>query len=109
MTIAERIIQLRTGKGYSTNRLSQLAEIAQATLREIEIGKKSPNITTLEKICNALEISLAEFFNTEPETLLPDQQWEYEDLPAHIQQEIDLIKEFVLYRHGIKRPPHNAR
>lgn len=109
MKIAERIIQLRTIKGYSTNKLSQLAEIAQATLREIEIGKKSPNITTLEKICKALEISLADFFNAKADNAPADRQKEPDDLPEHIQKEIDLIKEFVLYRHGIKRPPQDMQ
>nr|WP_092072008.1 helix-turn-helix transcriptional regulator [Dendrosporobacter quercicolus]NSL48703.1 helix-turn-helix transcriptional regulator [Dendrosporobacter quercicolus DSM 1736]SDM35360.1 DNA-binding transcriptional regulator, XRE family [Dendrosporobacter quercicolus] len=109
MTIAERIIQLRRIKGYSTNKLSQLAEIAQATLREIEIGKKSPKITTLEKICKALEISLADFFNSTADDVPANQRKEPDDLPEHIQKEIDLITEFVLYRHGIKRPPQDTQ
>ncbi|BBB92699.1 MAG TPA: helix-turn-helix transcriptional regulator [Methylomusa anaerophila] len=105
MTIAERIIYLRREKGYSTNKLAQLAEIGQATLREIEIGKKSPNITTLEKICKALEISLADFFTLESDTItINHNNDEMDDLPEHIKQEIDLIKEFVLFKHGIKKP-----
>lgn len=98
MIIAERIIQLRTEKGYSTNKLSQLAEIAQATLREIEIGQKSPNIITLEKICNALEISLADFFSEDKES----DGSKTDDLPADAKKELDLFKEFLFYKYGIK-------
>lgn len=100
MIISERIIHLRTEKGYSTNKLSQLAEIGQATLREIEIGKKSPNIITLEKICKALEISLSDFF-------LEDNAHDNNDLdnlPADAKKELDLFKEFLLYKHDIKKP-----
>jgi len=105
MNISERITQLKIEKGYSTNKLSQLAEIGQATLREIEIGKKSPNIITLEKICKALEISLADFFSCESDTLAANRDDnEMDNLPDHIKKEIDMAKEFVLYKHGIKKP-----
>lgn len=99
MIIAERIVHLRTEKGYSTNKLSQLAEIGQATLREIEIGKKSPNITTLEKICKALEISLSDFFLEDKE----QDNNEIDLLPADVKKELELFKEFLLYKHGIKK------
>lgn len=98
MIIAERVIQLRTEKGYSTNKLSQLAEIGQATLREIEIGQKSPNIITLEKICNALEISLADFFSEDKES----DTSKIDTLPADAKKELDLFKEFLCYKYGIK-------
>jgi transcriptional regulator with XRE-family HTH domain len=100
MTIAERIIQLRTKKGYSTNKLAQLSTIGQATLREIEIGKKSPNIVTLEKICKALEISLADFFSDGVSTSLNTNN--DIDLSDDIKKELELVKEFVLYKHGIR-------
>lgn len=103
MTIAERIIHLRTEKGYSTNRLSQIAEIGQATLREIEIGKKSPNIITLEKICKALEISLSDFFVEDDTIPATHDDNEIDNLPDHIKKELDLAKEFILYKHGIKK------
>jgi len=98
MIIAERVIQLRAEKGYSTNKLSQLAEIGQATLREIEIGQKSPNIITLEKICNALEITLADFFSEDKES----DGSKIDELPIDAQKELDLFKEFLCYKYGIK-------
>ncbi|WP_371379260.1 helix-turn-helix domain-containing protein [Sporomusa aerivorans] len=103
MNTAERIIQLRSMKNYTTNKLAQLAGIGQATLRDIEIGKKNPNITTLEKICQALDISLAEFFTEpQPNPVIREENEKYE-LPDEVKKEIALIEEFVLYKHGIKK------
>lgn len=103
MNTAKRIIQLRTEKNYSTNKLAQLAGIGQATLRDIEIGKKNPNVTTLDKICQALEISLAEFFTeAKPAPLIREDHEKY-NLPEEVKKEIALIEEFVLYKHGIRK------
>ncbi|MCC5464119.1 helix-turn-helix domain-containing protein [Pelosinus baikalensis] len=103
MTTAERIIHLRKKKGYSTNKLSQLAEIGQATLREIEIGEKSPNIITLEKICNALQISLSDFFAEDDIVDTRQNDDEIDNLPDHVKKELDLAREFILYKYGIKK------
>ncbi|RYD07182.1 hypothetical protein N752_00945 [Desulforamulus aquiferis] len=62
MDISLKIVQLREQKGYSTNKLAKIAGVGQSTLREIEIGQKQPTVYTLDKICYALGISLAEFF-----------------------------------------------
>jgi transcriptional regulator with XRE-family HTH domain len=69
MDVAERIIKLRIEKKYSANKLSKLAGIGQSTLNDIERGLKQPTIPTLENICIALGITLAEFFSFENEDL----------------------------------------
>jgi len=72
---AKRIIELRTQKGYSTNRLAKISGMAQSTLRDIEIEGKQPTIPTLELICKGLGITLADFFSDE-----------VSDVPAHINE-----------------------
>ncbi len=62
MDVVERIIQLKDKKGYSTNKLASLAGLTQSTLQSILSNKNLPTIPTLEKICNALDISLSAFF-----------------------------------------------
>ncbi|MQL53623.1 helix-turn-helix domain-containing protein [Desulfofundulus thermobenzoicus] len=57
MDIANRIVQLRKERNYSTTKLAKLAGIAQSTLREIEIGNTSPTWDTILKLCKALEVS----------------------------------------------------
>lgn len=62
MDIAARIIELREARGYSTNKLAKLAGVGQSTLREIEQRIKHPTVATIERICTALGITLADFF-----------------------------------------------
>lgn len=63
MTISELIKQYRIAKNYSVNKLANKAGISQSFLRDIELGAKNPSIETLSYICDALNISLADFFN----------------------------------------------
>lgn len=63
MDFYKRITYLREEKGITVNRLANLAGISQSFLREIELGVKKPSIETLSYICDALEISLKDFFD----------------------------------------------
>ncbi len=63
MELHKRITYLREQKGITVNKLANLAGISQSFLREIELGNKRPTIETLSYICDALEISLKDFFD----------------------------------------------
>ncbi|MGM9970298.1 MAG: helix-turn-helix domain-containing protein [Anaeroplasma sp.] len=63
MNVSKRIIELRENKKMSTNKLANIAGISQSYLRDIELGKTSPTIEKLEYICDALNITLYDFFN----------------------------------------------
>lgn len=65
MDVRQRITSLRKEAGITTNKLAKLASVGQSTLSDIESGKVKPSIDTLEKICQALGISLSEFFSDE--------------------------------------------
>ena len=62
MNVAQRIIFLREKRGITTNKLANLAGISQSHLREIELGQRNPTVETLSYFCDALGISLEEFF-----------------------------------------------
>lgn len=62
MDIGKHIKYYRTLKGYSVNKLANLSGISQSYLRDIELGNKNPTVDTLSYICDALNISLADFF-----------------------------------------------
>jgi len=62
MDVGKRIIELREKRGISTNKLANLAGITQSYLRNIEIGKTNPTVEMLEYICEALNISIRDFF-----------------------------------------------
>ena len=65
MDIGKRITFFRTAKGYTTNKLSVAAGLSQSFVRDLELGNKKPTIETLSYICDALDISLKDFFDEE--------------------------------------------
>ena len=97
--IAIRIIDLCKEKSITINKLADLSGLTQSTIDSIVSGKsRNPQIVTLYKICEGLNISLSEFFSedTEPNTSKIDA------LPSDAQKELDLFKEFLCYKYGIK-------
>ncbi len=61
----DRIYQLCRERKITPNALSYLCGIPQATLKSILNGEsKNPGIVTLKKICDGLEITMMEFFDT---------------------------------------------
>lgn len=70
MDVGARITSLRTAKHYTVNKLATLAGISQSYLRDVELGNKNPTVEVLSYICEALGISLSDFFNDETEQKL---------------------------------------
>jgi HTH-type transcriptional repressor of puuD len=64
MNVALRLKSLRKDRNLSQYRLAKKSGVSQSFLSTLESGQKTPTIDTLEKLCNALGISLSEFFNT---------------------------------------------
>ncbi len=65
MDILKRINQLRINKNWSVYRLSVEAGLPQSTLTNMINRETLPSIVTLEAICNALGITMSDFFNEE--------------------------------------------
>lgn len=63
MNVGERLKELRELKGISVNKLSNLAGLSQSFVREIELSKKNPTVDSLAYLCEALGISLHDFFD----------------------------------------------
>lgn len=62
--ITKRIYDLCEERKISPNKLASMAELLSATLRCIFYGRsKNPGTRTLLDICQALEITLYDFFN----------------------------------------------
>ena len=64
-TIASRILQLCDERNLTPYSLAMLCGIEKTTLYSI-LGEKSrsPEVATVKKICDGLEITLGEFFST---------------------------------------------
>lgn len=61
-----RIYQLCKERKITPNALSYMAGISQSTIKSILNGEsKNPGIVTLKKICDGLDITLIEFFDTD--------------------------------------------
>lgn len=61
--VGKRIAHFREQKGFTVNKLSNMAGLSQSHLRDIELENKNPSVETLSLICQALGISLCDFFN----------------------------------------------
>ena len=64
--VIERLNELRTEKGISVNKLCTLSAVPQSTISEFMSGDiKSLGIVNLKMLCDGLDITITEFFNTE--------------------------------------------
>lgn len=61
--VGKRILALRQRYGLSQRELARRADMTNSTLSTIEQGKVSPSIASLEKILNAIPVSLQTFFS----------------------------------------------
>lgn len=63
--VARRIVQLCKERTIAINALANLSGISPSTLYSILNAKsKNPGIVTIQRICDGLEISLREFFDS---------------------------------------------
>lgn len=67
MNIGERIKNLREKSGYTQNALADKAGVSQTHLRRVELGQADITVGHLQLICDALEISVKDFFNINEE------------------------------------------
>ena len=68
MEVGKRIEELRENRGYSQNRLAEWAGVSQTHLRRVELGEADITVGHLRLICDALGISLKDFFSESDET-----------------------------------------
>lgn len=59
---SNRLQEIRGAKGISQMQLHRMTGIAQATISNIEAGKRNPNIKTKYKIAKALGVNVDEIF-----------------------------------------------
>ncbi len=63
MNAGDRIKELRQKAGFTQNRLAEWAGISQTHLRRVELGMADITVSHLRLICDALGITLRDFFN----------------------------------------------
>lgn len=63
MDISKRLISLRQQCGYTQNGLAERAGVSQSHLRRVELGQADITVSHLELLCDAIGITLKEFFD----------------------------------------------
>ena len=63
--VRNRILTLCEEQGISINKLSTISALPPSSIKNILYGKsQNPKLLTIKMICDGLEITLGEFFNT---------------------------------------------
>lgn len=70
--IGRRLRHFRTQRGLSQEQLALNSGLNTNSIGMIERGLKSPTLVTLKRVCDSLDITLAQLFLHQGETLPPD-------------------------------------
>lgn len=89
LEIGNKIKTLRVKKGYNQHQFALRAGISPTYIRDIEAGRKNLTVQCLSYICEALEMTLQQFFTEETS---PENQDKLGQLTAHQQL---LLNEFL--------------
>ena len=68
MNVSKRLRSLRELCGYTQNGLAERAGVSQTHLRRVELGQADITVGHLQLLCDAMEISLKEFFDDSSES-----------------------------------------
>ena len=61
-SLSERVKYFRLRRDLSQGELAKASGVSQSTIAQIESGRKDPSMTTLKKLCRALDVELAVLF-----------------------------------------------
>lgn len=93
-----RVMQTRKAQGLTRERLAERADVSVQFLADIERGAKSMTVSTLRKLCAALNVTTDYIVNgTEPATSEEEAVWIdlYRSLPKHNRRfAIELVRVF---------------
>ncbi len=65
MDVGKRLLELRNRCWLTQNGLAEKAGVSQTHLRRVELGQADITVGHLQLLCDAMGISLQEFFNIE--------------------------------------------
>lgn len=64
--VVERIVDLCLSNNITINKLANLSGVTQSTLNNITSGRNnSATVSTIKKLCDGLNISIQDFFNSD--------------------------------------------
>ena len=74
--VLERILHEREKRGWTEYKLASNAGLTQSTISTWYRKGLQPSVASIEKICDGLGISLSQFFSTEQESVISEEQEE---------------------------------
>lgn len=76
MNAQKRIKELMEARGWTDYRLAKESNLSHSTVTNMFNRNNAPTLPTLEAVCKAFGITLAQFFSEcdEPNSLTPEQQ-----------------------------------
>lgn len=94
MTIGEKIRVLRKKNGLTQKKLGELSGTSETTIKQYELGKRTPQLEQLIKIANTFLVPV-DFFTTDWESALKKENWKTtEKERLEIAQEKDLLRNY---------------
>lgn len=95
MNYGQRIKFFRNTVGISANALAKKVGLDPTTIYKIEANDSKPSLGSLESICTALGISLAEFFTEEEQVLGPEIQRLLSTVKKLSPEQIDYLQKLL--------------
>lgn len=93
MNVLDNIRKLRLDRGWSEYQLAEKSQLPQSTISSWYRKDILPSITSLEKICNAFNMTIAQFFSSSSSVELTEIQKSilYEINKLSIEQQKQLL------------------
>ena len=93
----KRIKELMEKNGYNTYRLAKQSGISLSTLSSMFEHNTEPRIETLEKICSACNISVAQFFERSSRDLSKEQDEILKIFESLSRKHKDMARSYLLF------------
>lgn len=87
-TIGEQIRHYRTLKGWTQEQLAEVLESQGTYIGRVERGEQNIQLQTLEKIADALHISVYALFDHDPFEHLKQEEWIWQTVMLLKQQDV---------------------
>ncbi|WP_422445273.1 helix-turn-helix domain-containing protein [Thermoanaerobacterium sp. DL9XJH110] len=95
MDIGKRLKEIRKSKTITITALSKKIGLTREYLSNIERNINTPSLQTLQKICDALGITLAEFFSEEERQIPPEISSLMKEVKNLTPEQAELLARFI--------------
>ena len=89
---SDKLIAIRKSKGLSQQKLANLTGLSRSTIGMYEIGKNEPNFTQLNKLADALGVSISELIDDKKNELLIISEMQKREEREELSQYLDLLR-----------------